>query len=53
MIGIFVPLNEKAKGLAKDYDIPRVFDDINQALEPKDVVFDIAVPPQALLESIS
>jgi predicted dehydrogenase len=52
VIGIFDPLNEKAKALAKDYDIPQVFNDINQALETKDVVFDIAVPPSELSEVV-
>ena len=53
VIGIFDPLNEKAKALAKDYDIPQVFNDINQALEAKDVVFDIAVPPNELSEVVN
>ncbi len=52
VVGIFDPLKEKAEKCAKDYLIPKVFSSEEECFDEKDVVFDIAVPPQALLEVV-
>ena len=39
---------ETAKTLAKDFNIPNVYENLDDALNNKDVVFDIAVPADQL-----
>jgi predicted dehydrogenase len=48
--GVYDLNNEKARALARDFGIPRVFSSLNEALtkKPPDAVFDIAVPASAL-----
>ena len=48
--GIFDPIKEKAEKCAKDYLIPNIYSSEEDCFNQKDVVFDIAVPPQVLLE---
>ena len=45
-IGLYDPDLAKARTLAKQFDIPRVFESMDDALAsaPADVVFDVAVP---------
>tara|TARA_Y100000590_G_scaffold469411_1_gene656847 strand:+ start:495 stop:1583 length:1089 start_codon:yes stop_codon:yes gene_type:complete len=50
--GIFDPLNEKAEKCANDFGIPKVYLREEECFNQKDVVYDIAVPPQVLLEVI-
>ena len=47
--GIFDPDIEKAKKCAENYSIEKIYSSEEEALAEKDVVFDIAVPPQVLL----
>ena len=49
VLGIFDPLKEKAEKCAKDFDIEKIYSSEEEALSEKNVVFDIAVPPQVLL----
>jgi predicted dehydrogenase len=50
--GIFDLETKKAKSLAKQYDIHQVFSSLDEivAVEPNEVVFDVAVPASAILE---
>ena len=49
--GVFDPDLEKARKLAADFHIPRVFDSLPQAVEASEgAIFDVAVPASALLE---
>jgi len=43
---------ETAKTLAKDFNIPNVYENLDDALNNKDVVFDIAVPADQLLSIV-
>ena len=52
VLGIFDPLKEKAEKCAEDYSIPKIFSSEEECFNEKDVVFDIAVPPQVLLEVV-
>ena len=47
--GIYDPDIEKAKKCAENYSIEKIYSSEEEALAEKDVVFDIAVPPQVLL----
>ena len=47
--GIYDPDVEKAKQCAENYSIEKIYSSEEEALADKDVVFDIAVPPQVLL----
>ena len=52
VLGIFDPLKEKAEKCAKDFDIEKIYSSEEEALSEKNVVFDIAVPPQVLLDIV-
>ena len=52
VIGIFDPVKEKAEKCAKDFNIKKLYASEEEALLEKNVVFDIAVPPQVLLEVV-
>ena len=49
MRGIYDPDIKKAKKCAENYSIEKIYSSEEEALAEKDVVFDIAVPPQVLL----
>jgi len=52
VLGIYDPKIEKAKVLAREFQVPNVYSSINSLLEaaPKDVIYDIAVPASVLAE---
>ena len=52
VLGIFDPLNEKAEKCANEYKIEKIYNNIEDALNEENVVFDIAVPPAVLLEIV-
>ena len=52
VIGIYDPIIEKSKKCASDFNIPKIYKNIEEALMIKNVVFDIAVPPAILLEVV-
>ena len=52
VLGIFDPLKEKAEKCAKDFDIEKIYSSEEEALFEQNVVFDIAVPPQVLLDIV-
>ncbi len=47
--GAFDIQPQRSREIAEEFGIPRVFDSIEEAVAEKDVVFDIAVPPDHLL----
>ena len=47
--GIYDPDLDKAKKCAKNFSIEKIYSSEDEAFSEKDVVFDIAVPPQVLL----
>jgi predicted dehydrogenase len=51
VIGILDEVRDRAESLAKDFNISRVFDSLDDAVRfaPSDVVFDVAVPASQLL----
>ena len=51
--GIYDPQRDKAEKCAKDYDIEKIYSSEEEAFSEKDVVFDIAVPPQVLIEVVN
>ena len=52
VLGIFDPLKEKAEKCSNDFSISKIYSSEEEALNEKNVVFDIAVPPQALLSIV-
>ena len=52
VLGIFDPIKEKAEKCSNDFDIVKIYSSQEEALSEKNVVFDIAVPPQVLLEIV-
>ena len=52
VLGIFDPQKDKAEKCAKEYDIKKIYSSEEEAFLEKDVVFDIAVPPQVLTEVV-
>ena len=52
VVGIFDPLKEKAEKCAKDFNIQKIYASEEEALSENNVVFDIAVPPQVLLDIV-
>ena len=46
-----IPIKKKQK-CAEIYSIEKIYSSEEEALEEKDVVFDIAVPPQVLLSIV-
>ena len=55
VIGIADPVAQRAELLAKDFQIPRHFATITDALRfaPRDVVFDVAIPASQLVNVLS
>ena len=55
VIGIVDPVAERAESVAKDFEIPRHFDALADAVHftPRDVVFDIAIPASQLVDVLS
>ncbi len=51
--GIYDPLMKKAFECADTFKINKVYNNIDEALNEKDVVFDIAVPPSELLQIVT
>jgi len=47
--GVYDLNSETAQSLSKDFNISNVYDNLDDALNNKDVVFDIAVPADQLL----
>ena len=52
VLGIFDPQKDKAEKCAKEFDIKKIYSSEEEAFLEKDVVFDIAVPPQVLTEVV-
>jgi predicted dehydrogenase len=52
VLGIFDPQRDKADKCAKDFNIQNVYSSEEEAFLEKNVVFDIAVPPQILAEVV-
>jgi predicted dehydrogenase len=50
--GVFDVDRGRSEATAKRWEIPRVFDSLNQALATRGVVFDIAVPPEHLFDLV-
>jgi predicted dehydrogenase len=46
--GLFDLDQPRARALAKEFDVPRVFGSLEEALDFPDAVFDVALPPAAL-----
>lgn len=46
--GVFDPATARAENLARDFGIPRTFATLAEAARTPDVVFDVAVPPDAV-----
>ena len=47
--GIYDPLSDKATKCAEDFAIQKTYINLEEALQEKNVIFDVAVPPAALL----
>ena len=52
VLGIFDPQKDKATKCAEIFNIEKVYSSEDEAFLEKDVVFDIAVPPQVLAEVV-
>lgn len=52
IVGIYDLDRSRAQALAQRFGIDRVFDSFEQAVEQPEVVFDFALPPQALPEMV-
>tara|TARA_Y100000590_G_scaffold466998_1_gene644271 strand:+ start:3511 stop:4593 length:1083 start_codon:yes stop_codon:yes gene_type:complete len=52
VLGIYDPQKDKAENCAKEFDITKIYASEEEAFLEKDVVFDIAVPPQVLTEVV-
>ena len=52
VLGIYDPDIEKAKKCAESFSIPNIYSSEDEALKQKGVIFDIAVPPQILLNIV-
>ena len=50
--GVYDLMIENAKNLANEFSITNVYDTLKEATSIKNVVFDIAVPPEHLLEIV-
>lgn len=50
--GVYDLNNETAKNLAKEFSINTVYKNLDEALSVKNVIFDIAVPPENLLQVV-
>ena len=52
VLGIYDPIKEKAENCQKNFGIEKIYNSEEEALMEQDVVFDIAVPPQVLLNVV-
>ena len=52
VLGIYDPIKEKAENCQKNFGIEKIYSSEEEALMEQDVVFDIAVPPQVLLNVV-
>ena len=52
VLGIFDPQRDKAEKCAKEFNIEKIYSSEEEAFLEKEVVFDIAVPPQVLIEVV-
>ena len=52
VLGIYDPIIDKAKKCAENFGIKKIYKNIEEALNEKDIVIDIAVPPSVLLEIV-
>ncbi len=50
--GLYDVDKDKAQTLAKEYEIKKVFNSLEESFENKDCVFDLALPPANLLEVV-
>ena len=51
--GIYDIDKTKAQDLAKKFDIDKVFESLEEAIEDKECIFDLALPPANLLDVVS
>ena len=52
VFGIYDPLLDKATKCAEDFGIQKTYINLEEALHEKNVIFDVAVPPAALLDVV-
>ena len=52
VIGIYDPIMEKANKCASQFNIEKVYKNLDQVFNQKDIIFDIAVPPGVLLDIV-
>ena len=52
VLGIYDPDSKKSKKCAENYSIEKIYSSEEEAFSEKNVVFDIAVPPQVLLSIV-
>lgn len=52
VVGVFDLDRDTAKRTAEKWDIPRVFDSLDEAAAQAGVVFDLAIPPQSILDTL-
>ncbi len=52
VIGLYDVDKQKAVELAKDFNIKKVYESLDQAFENLDCIFDLALPPAILLEVV-
>ena len=52
VIGLYDVDEQKARELAKDFNINNVYKSLDEALENQNCIFDLALPPATLLEVV-
>ena len=52
VIGLYDVDKQKAVELAKDFNIKKVYDSLDEAFENSNCIFDLALPPAILLEVV-
>jgi len=52
VLGLFDLDRPRAEALAREFDVPRVFSSLEEALTVPDAVFDVALPPAALSTTV-
>ena len=53
MQGVYDLNQDSAKKLSNEFNIPNIYNSLEEALSQKNVIFDIAVPPDQLLKIVS
>ena len=53
MQGVYDLNQDSAKKLSDEFNIPNIYNSLEEALSQKNVIFDIAVPPDQLLKIVS